>query len=734
MAAGQDGERATPGAARSFAIDGYVGEIAVAVEAGRLASEVERLIDPAAALETIHWGRNYLYTARLGTTDGPLEVVVKQFRNQGLRRRLERRLKGSKATRSWRVALALRAAGLLTPEPVLLVESTRGDGPSFFVTRRLAGVFEVRHFFRRLAGDPTAGEFPEVAPERLLADLGSVARRLHDAGIFYRDLSIGNVLAQPAAGDTLELWLVDPNRAQVGLRLGLLRRCRDLSRFPIVERAQCAAFLAGYWGQVPPRSSPRWWLWALLVRGYLLKHALKNRLRGRGGRPRLAKGGRHHAHIPPATEGAAARDRVVWDRLSDQPHQHAGRLAKLAIRAADAGSHLRDAAIVAGAAPAIWRRYRALSAGLYAAPATFRGIGVGVRPWPGELETQVAILSDLGVRSVLLRLHPWEDDHRDEEALARALAGQGVELSFALPQNRDLVKDRARWRAAVTELGAGFSPYGRVFQVGQAPNRSKWGIWTRGEYVALYLEASEILRRHPGVEVIGPAVIDFELQVTAAILNRRLPGLAFDAVSSLLYVDRRGAPESRQLGLDTVGKVVLLRAIAETARSSSDRCWITEVNWPLWEGPHAPAGRKVSVDEETQADYLARYYLLALGTGLVEKVFWWRLLARGYGLLAPQEEGYPRRRPSFRALKTLIARLEGATFHGPLTAPPGAFLYRFSKAGVEQVVAWSLSAGVAADLPRPAVEAVSRDGNLLEPPSSTRVELGPSPTYYRLGD
>ena len=28
-----------------------------------------------------------------------------------------------------------------------------------------------------------------------------------------------------------------------------------------------------------------------------------------------------------------------------------------------------------------------------------------------------------------------------------------------------------------------------------------------------------------------------------------------------------------------------------------------------------------------QADYLVRYYLLTLGTGLVERVFWWRLIA-----------------------------------------------------------------------------------------------------------
>jgi len=225
-------------------------------------------------------------------------------------------------------------------------------------------------------------------------------------------------------------------------------------------------------------------------------------------------------------------------------------------------------------------------------------------------------------------------------------------------------------------------------------------------------------------------VIDFEHQVTAAMLNRRRPGLRFDIVSSLLYVDRRGAPENPQLGFDTVGKAVLLRAIAETSRNSSNRCWITEVNWPLWEGPHSPAGRTVSVDEERQADYLARYYLLVLSTGLVERVFWWRLAARGYGLVDPTSE--ERRRPSFAALRSLSALLEGATFLGPLPSDPGSYLYRFRREGVELVAGWSLEPGARARLQDRPAAAFDRGGEEVAPPQSVEVELGPSPRYLVL--
>jgi hypothetical protein len=138
----------------------------------------------------------------------------------------------------------------------------------------------------------------------------------------------------------------------------------------------------------------------------------------------------------------------------------------------------------------------------------------------------------------------------------------------------------------------------------------------------------------------------------------------------------------------------------------------------------------VSVDEPTQADYLARYLLATLGTGLVERVYWWRLVARGYGLIAPERDGTLRRRPSFRALATLHRLLEGSTFRGPLPSPEGAYLYRFDGAIGRVVVGWSLEGGCSTELPEPPIAAIDRDGNELPPPDSMTVELGPSPVYY----
>ena len=79
-------------------------------------------------------------------------------------------------------------------------------------------------------------------------------------------------------------------------------------------------------------------------------------------------------------------------------------------------------------------------------------------------------------------------------------------------------------------------------------------------FAALATTATEVLRGLGGVEILGPGIIDFEPHALAAALN--YPGTpSFDIVSGLLYVDRRGAPENRQLGFDALGKAAMMRSI-----------------------------------------------------------------------------------------------------------------------------------------------------------------------------
>ncbi|MDY7091904.1 MAG: lipopolysaccharide kinase InaA family protein [Acidobacteriota bacterium] len=751
---------------RAVELSAFTGEVAAELEIPDLETEVARLTDPSAAVETLHWGRNYLYRAVLetaaGPRDAPVDVVVKQFRTQGRLDALRRRLRGSKAALSWQMAWRFLDAGLPTAPPLLWLESKRPQGPSFFITAYLKGVTEARYLLRAANEGRLEEDFPQIDFPGFLERLGQLLRRMHEAQIWHRDLSIGNVLLAPVGNvpDPVvpELYIVDLNRARGGRKLTSSERARDLCRLALFRPEHQEALLRAYWGREPHGYERR--LYRFYHRGFLRKIETKKQIRGglRSFRE-LFKVRRPHAHIPQAPEGASARDKIVWDHLSDQPHQHASRLEKLLVRATDLGGHLESAATVALAVPRIGIRYRRLKRQLpepwsgaledhpslgVPSPAPVLGeLGIGLRPYPENPEALLAAIDDLGARSALLRLHPWQDEHDAEEELARELAGRGIELSFSLPQNRQLVKDPERWQASIEELAERFLPFGRTFQIGQAINRSKWGVWNPREYVELADRAAEVLRARGDVQLLGPAVIDFEYHATAAMLNLRRLKMSFDAVAALLYVDRRGAPENLQAGLDTVGKVVLLKAIAETAKKSSGRCWITEVNWPLWEGPHSPAGKDVSVDEESQADYLVRYALLALGTGMVERVFWWQLVARGYGLATPAEDGL-RRRPSFQAMATLLRELRGAGILGPLTAAEPARLYLFQRQGFEDpakgltVVGWSTGEAVAvrpeALAGRSFQRVVERDGGESSLPDSGELRLTASPRYFHLAD
>ena len=682
---------------------------------------LERLVDPASATETIHWGRNYLFRTRLVTTDGELDVVVKQFRNVGPRKKLDRKLRGSKAERSWKMARAFVDADIPTARPLIWIESKKADGPSYFITEFLGDMVEARYVLRAVHEEALDERFPDFELETFLRSLGTALRKMHEAGLFHRDLSIGNVLF--AAGATApgpdDLWIIDLNRGRKKTRLGLLTRTRDLCRLTIYRPEHQRLFLDAYWSKDGGSAglSPRL-AFKLYHYGFRAKIAGKRFLRApfRGlleaMRPRRA-----HVHIPDAPEGASSRDKIVWDYLSDQPHQHASKLDKLKVRIVDAPSHVKNIAVCIAAAPRVYRRYRHLKKELYRRPVPWQGVGVCIRPFPEAPDALRRAVDDLGVRNILLRLHPWQESHEAEEELARDLHRDGYDLAFALPQDRDLVRDPRLWRRRIEDLAERFVPYGKSFQVGQAINRSKWGIWRYGEYFELARIADDVLRRYPQVEIFGPAVIDFELYSTASVVgSKACPPL--DGLSSLLYVDRRGAPENRQMGFDTVDKVLLCQAIAEASRRCGDRSWITEVNWPLWEGPHSPAGKSVSVSEADQAKFLTRYYVLALTTGAAERVYWWQMIARGYGLIAPQDpEGDAdglRRREAFDALKTLNAELSGFVFKRRLPSPDGAYLFEFEKADEKTVVGWSLGVPIDVTLPYPVRKAVGLTGRIVE--------------------
>ncbi len=161
------------------------------------------------------------------------------------------RLREPKAERSFRTARELIARGLPTPEP--LGFETRG-GESWYVARRLKGAAQIREWFLP-RDDP---RFPAPALpfsfEEVVDALGRLARAMHDAGVFFRDFTDGNVLVT-GGEDRPTLWLVDLNRVRLfGRPVSRALRLRDLSRPGLNRPEDRRLLLQSYFGgKAPPR-------------------------------------------------------------------------------------------------------------------------------------------------------------------------------------------------------------------------------------------------------------------------------------------------------------------------------------------------------------------------------------------------------------------------------------------------------------------------------------------------
>ncbi len=725
------------GPERRFKFDDLRGAVAAsavegAPEAG-FEETLRRLLDPGSARRSLHWGRSYLYEAGWRPTARAVEtaVVVKQFRHDDLRSRLRRRRRGSRACLSFRAALRLRRLGISTPEPLLYAESNAIGGPAWYVCRLAPDALELRYVLRALNAGAGPERFPEIHGPTLLRRVGALVAELHRHGVWFRDLTSGNVLLSAPRTDA-ELVLVDLNRARFRRRLSIGRRLRDLSRMPVLRPEDRKEYLAGYRpGGLPPLQ--RIWF-EVCHHGFRFKLGSKQGAR-RGLRrltDLLLPRRRAHPHVPDAERGATATERTVWDPLTDQPHQQASRGQRLGVRLRDIGHHaaplLRSAAPLLRSVGEARRTRRALDR--TPAPVRFGGLGVAVGPGSAPTAALAGAIDDLGVDTVLLRFHLWRGVDRGLLELARTL-GSGdrpVDLVFQFSQDRSLVRDAGLWRRRVEEAAAALAPRGRRFLIGQAPNRSKWGVWRPEEYWRLLETGAAAVRaQRPDACVLAPAVIDFEPHATAGLIHSGRPERRFDVLANQLYVDRRGAPENRQLGFDLAGKLAVLRSLSRGAPDcASGRSWVTEFNWPLAEGPHAPAGRDVAVDEDAQASYLVRYALEALGSGLAERVYWWQLAAAGYGLLDPRGAGL-RQRPAYFALRQLQRELAGAEVLR-LRMPSGLRGYRAVREGREMRIVWALGDCGRPYRPRREVRAVrDRDGRELERAPATP---GGAPLYF----
>ena len=287
------------------------------------------------------------------------------------------------------------------------------------------------------------------------------------------------------------------------------------------------------------------------------------------------------------------------------------------------------------------------------------GMGIG---FDKEADLTPSLIDELDIDSVLIRIRLADVDKITilEEFIKKF---KNKNIFLLIIQNRENITDTLLLEKNITLVFSTFSKYTKNFIIGNAVNRIKWGFVLPKEYLVFYKKIQNIRDKNfSDIKLIGPSVIDFEFHVLIRLMFNFF-GIRYDGgISSLLYVDRRGAPENKQGIFDLRSKIYFLRSIAELSPLAKNKdIFITETNWPIENtGKYAPTSKSERISEELYAAYMIRYYLLSISTDSIKTIFWHQLVAPGYGLIDNRNAII--KREAFFAYKFMVFFLKNAVF------------------------------------------------------------------------
>lgn len=670
--------------------------------------------------------------------DGEIhKLVIKTFyRRSSLPPWLINRAPLSKAYTCYVKALEMEHRGIGVATPLACVEKWAGQ--RLMESALVCSFLDHALSFRTILTDMCKRVADCEELMRLLQRVAESIRKMHDLGFEHRDLGNQNIflhLATAATPDRNNVFFIDLDRGRFRDPLTPAQRARDLSRITLPSDL-LRVFFDMYWGHDAPPPS-----WSKSEKKYRRRFALHTATRS-WRHPLREKGKRQDGN----EDYPSWRDVWVWDERSVQAipvlksrHRlvHSYPLARLTVTA---WSLLRHG-------PGVWRRWRTTRKTMFnpAGAITSEGIAVAIKGDTDTLARELELLSELNLKYVFLRFyhHYPEADRRGQLAVFDQLRQAGFKIAGALVQDRSAILEPESWESFCLSVLRHVHRDIEWLEYGHAVNRVKWGIWGFPEYRRFAAMAVKIRRQAPDLVLTGPAVIDFEYDYLLGTYGLMPENFHWDALSLHLYVDRRGAPENYQGKFDTVEKLALASAIASSSgcRAKRKRVIVSEFNWPLqntgvWSpvgSPHVSPGTRLndpSVSEDEYADYLVRYLLLSLASGLVSDCVIWRLAAHGFGLVDDLPSQW-RPRPAFYALKHLLSKLREASFVKALTPcrAPGIFALLYIYPDRSQLcVAWSHPAGKLFKCPFPPKVVYDIHGESM--PVESNYKLDGSPLYF----
>jgi len=280
--------------------------------------------------------------------------------------------------------------------------------------------------------------------------------------------------------------------------------------------------------------------------------------------------------------------------------------------------------------------------------------GLGVNLDKGEFQQE--LIEELGVKSLIIRVPLSDIQNLDKYYEFVKSFGTDKKILLNIMQDRVHIEDNDLLKLHIMEIFNTFKDITQEYQIGTTINRAKWGFFAVKEYLDFYKTVQDIRdEKYSTLKLLGPSVIDFEYHYTIRALFNNFP-IKFDKLSSLLYVDRRGAPTNTQMGIfDTKNKIDMLYSLVKLSpKMKSDDIYITEVNWPLsGTAPYAPTSELECVSEDDYSRYMLEYFQIAKDSQKVQKVFWHQLIAPGYGLV-DNRDGKIRKTKAFYELQKLL--------------------------------------------------------------------------------
>lgn len=283
--------------------------------------------------------------------------------------------------------------------------------------------------------------------------------------------------------------------------------------------------------------------------------------------------------------------------------------------------------------------------------------------------------------------------------------------------------ERGAFARYCREVVKRYKPFGvRTYEIWNEPNASTfWRPRPNPEDYARLLDAAyrAVKEADPEATVIGCSTSGTDLEFIGRVLegggHRSLDAISFHPYCQPL------APEKK-----------LLTDISKLTRLSAGKpLWITEMGYPTY-------GGAAGVDEETQANYAVRTFLLARTSPAVERVFWYDFQNDGedrdeaefnFGLVRMDRTP----KPAYRACRTM-ASLVGNLRLADFRLEGNTYLLSFGEGADRLSVIWRLGGAETIGVPCPSghYRLIDRDGEsrIVEAKgSSLEVQASESPRY-----